>query len=171
MQSSNPGQVDRFTAITSGAAQDAPGVRTRMTTKHEEIRRWAVQHAAEPATGEETSSGPSVRHVNDMGAGIRFNFPGFAPYRTIAWREWFENFEAHCLVFVYEESDHEQVATLARERWHTRGGGDGDDQQDWFEAEHELRLRRAGGAADTRYRFMKRDELVLETRERPDEQG
>jgi len=160
MQSSIPGTVDRFTAMTSGAPQDPPGVRTRTTIDHIEIRRWAVQHSAEPATGEETRSGPSVQHVNDMGAGIRFNFPGFARYRTITWREWFENFEAHCLLFVYEESDPEQIATLARERWRTRGGGDGDDHKDWFEAEHELRLRRAGGGApDTRYRFMKRDEL------------
>src|SRR3954447_25600285 len=159
MQNSTPGSVDRFVAITSGAPEDAPGVRTQSTTDHAEIRRWAVQHAAEPATGEETPSGLSVRHVNDMGAGIRFNFPGFARYRTITWDEWFENFEAHRLVFVYEESDPEQIATLARERWRTRGGGDGDDQQDWFGAEHELRLRRAGAAPDTRYRFVQRDEV------------
>ena len=157
MKTPAPAAIDRFTAVTSGAPQDPPGVRTRTTCDHAVVRQWALQHAAEPATGEATSSGPAVRHVNDSGAGIRFNFPGFAPYRTIEWQEWFENFEQHALMFVFEEEDSEQVADLARARWAARGGGDGHDEQDWFDAERELLRRRDGSSPNLRYRLLKRD--------------
>jgi hypothetical protein len=97
-----------------------------------------------------------VRQVNDTGAGIRFNFPGFAPYRAITWQEWLENFDQHALMFVYEEEDAQQVMDVARARWLARGGGDGRDQEDWFEAERELRLQRQDGrAGHGRYRLMK----------------
>ena len=66
------------------------------------IRQWAKQHNCEPATGEATESGPATVHVNDGGAGIRFNFPGAAMFREISWEEWFQNFDDHQLLFVYE---------------------------------------------------------------------
>lgn len=66
------------------------------------IREWAARHRAEPATGETTPSGPATVDVRDEGAGIRFNFPGAAPFRPITWEEWFENFSRHDLMFVYE---------------------------------------------------------------------
>ena len=66
------------------------------------IREWAARHRAEPATGEATPSGPATIHVNDGGAGIRFNFPAAAPYRPISWEEWFDNFERFDLTFVFE---------------------------------------------------------------------
>jgi hypothetical protein len=158
MKTSTPAAIDRFTALTTSPPHDPPGVRTRATCDHATIRRWAVQHAAEPATGQESASGPAVRNVNDTGAGIRFNFPGFARYRTIAWREWFDHFEQHELMFVYEDEDPEQVAELARARWLARGGADGHDQEDWFEAERELRLRRRDGSSpNVRYRMIKRE--------------
>lgn len=153
-----PAATDRFTAVTSGAPDDPPGVRTHMTCDHEVIRQWAARHRAEPATGESTPSGPAVRDVKDSGAGIRFNFPGFSPFRTIAWHEWFDNFERHALMFVYEEEDPQQVAAIAQARWSARGGGDGGDKDDWFEAERELRLRRKDGSSpNVRYRLMKRE--------------
>lgn len=40
--------------------------------------------------------------VNDGGAGIRFNFPAAGRFRPVTWDEWFDNFETHELVFVYE---------------------------------------------------------------------
>lgn len=72
------------------------------TRDHELIRRWAARHQAEPATGERTASGDATVVVNDGGAGIRFNFPAAGRFRPITWDEWFDNFETHELVFVYE---------------------------------------------------------------------
>ncbi len=72
------------------------------TRDHELIRRWATKRQAEPATGEATSSGPATVSVKDGGAGIRFNFPGTGSFRPIGWDEWFENFDRHQLVFVYD---------------------------------------------------------------------
>ena len=34
---------------------------------------------------------------------------------------------------------HEQIERLAYILWQTRGGGDGEAEQDWFEAERQLR--------------------------------
>jgi hypothetical protein len=76
---------------------------TVVTRDHEVIQRWAEIRRAEPATGEATASGPANIHVNDGGSGIRFNFPGAAAFRPISWDEWFENFDEHELVFVYQE--------------------------------------------------------------------
>jgi hypothetical protein len=36
---------------------------------------------------------------------------------------------------------HEEIARLAYILWQTRGGGDGEAEQDWFEAERQLRVR------------------------------
>ena len=72
------------------------------TRDHEVIMRWAKKRQAEPATGEATSSGPATVSVKDGGAGIRFNFPGTGMFRPIVWDEWFENFDRHQLVFVYD---------------------------------------------------------------------
>src|SRR3954451_25053783 len=120
-----PAGYDRLAAMAGDTPPERPGVRTGMTRDHAEIRRWAARHKAEPATGEATASGPAVRNVNDMGAGIRFNFPGFAPLRPITWEEWFDNFDRHDLVFIYEEEDANQVAERAHARWQARGSDAG----------------------------------------------
>ncbi|HEX5109791.1 MAG TPA: hypothetical protein VFV95_15170 [Vicinamibacterales bacterium] len=75
------------------------------TSDHELIRRWAGRRHAEPATGEATESGPATVSVNDHGAGVRFNFPGVSRFRPIEWDEWFRNFDAHALAFVYERDE------------------------------------------------------------------
>ena len=72
------------------------------TDDHALIREWAARHDAEPATGEATESGPATLRLRDEGAGIRFNFPAAAHFRSITWDEWFENFRRHDLIFVYE---------------------------------------------------------------------
>jgi hypothetical protein len=117
------------------------------TRDHEVIRQWAARHQAEPGTGEATASGPATISVQDGGPGIRFNFPGFAPFRPISWEEWFENFDRHGLTFVYET----EVPDRAHVLWDARGGGDGHDKDDWFEAERQL--REPGGGPSGRYRF------------------
>ena len=129
-------------------AEDRRGIRTLSTRDHELIRQWAERHKAEPATGEQTASGPATVHVTDGGAGIRFNFPGFARYRPISWEEWFENFDAHGLLFVYEQ----EVADRAYEYFQARGGEHGHDKDDWFEAERHLDK---SGTSSARYRLVK----------------
>ena len=74
-----------------------------VTRNHELIRKWAAQRGAEPATGESTPSGPATIDVHDGGAGIRFNFPAAAKFRSIGWDEWFQNFTQHDLMFVFEQ--------------------------------------------------------------------
>lgn len=92
--------------------------------------------------------------MNDGGAGIRFNFPGFAPFRPISWDEWFGNFDAHDLVFMYEEQDTTLVAERAYTRWKERGGEAGHDREDWFEAEREVQCQTTGSSAPVRYRLV-----------------
>jgi hypothetical protein len=130
-------------------------LRALATRDHDLIKLWATRHKAEPATGEATSSGPATVTVNDGGAGIRFNFPGAARFRPISWDEWFENFDAHDLTFVYEE----EVADRAYEFFQRRGGAHGHDQDDWFEAE---RVLAKPGVASSRYRLIKQDEELEE---------
>jgi len=142
---------NRRTIPESGAtrvqAADIPSVTNterRLATRDKElIRLWAARHGAEPSTGEATPSGPATIDVNDGGAGIRFNFPAAARFRPISWDEWFDNFDRHHLVFVYEED----VADRAYELWQHRGGGAGNDQEDWFEAERQLGGPRNGPMA------------------------
>ena len=86
---------------TSDAGKQPPG-KVLTTDSRELIREWAAKRAAQPATGEATQSGPATVDVRDDGAGIRFNFPGAAPFRPISWEEWFDNFTRHDLMFVYE---------------------------------------------------------------------
>jgi hypothetical protein len=130
-------------------------LRTQATRDREAIRNWATLHSAEPATGEATTSGPSTVDVNDAGAGIRFNFPGFSRFRPISWEEWFDNFYRHDLVFVYEEIDRAAVEGRAWELAQTRGAAPGHDQEDWFRAERDLREESAAGAAPGAYRLVK----------------
>jgi len=126
------------------------GTRALITRDHETIRGWAARHSAVPATGEATKSGPATVNVNDGGAGVRFNFPGAGYFRPIAWDEWFANFDAHQLAFVFEE----EVSDRAYAIWQEHGGGDGRDRSDWFEAERQLGGRSAGGQS-ARYRLIK----------------
>lgn len=125
-----------------------PNGRSIATRDREVIRRWAERHGAEPATGEATASGPATIDVNDGGAGVRFNFPAAARFRPISWDEWFDNMDRHHLVFVYDE----ETADRAYELWQRRGGGDGQDQEHWFDAERQL--RRSGCAQGASYRFV-----------------
>ncbi|MEO8260136.1 MAG: hypothetical protein ABI868_22510 [Acidobacteriota bacterium] len=85
-----------------GAAESSDA--TLHTRDHTVIRQWAARRGADPATGEETASGPATVAITDTGAGIRFNFPGLGRFRPISWDEWFGNFDQHQLAFVYEDA-------------------------------------------------------------------
>jgi hypothetical protein len=142
---------DQPLALIGALRRQPDGVRIAATTDRDEITAWAVRHGAEPATGQATASGPATIAVNDGGAGIRFNFPGFARLRPISWDEWFDNFERHDLVFVYEEPDWHEVAVRAHAVWQRRGGDNGHDVEDWVQAEHELRRDAHGEDVSLRY--------------------
>jgi len=95
-----------------------PGVRTRATRDRALIEAWARRRSAEPATGEDSASGARrPLDVNDGDAGIRFNFPGFARFRPITWGEWFDNFDRHGLMFVFELDEEGQPLVS---RWRLR---------------------------------------------------
>lgn len=91
--------------IDAGSADRLSDIAVVATQDHALIQQWAARRRAEPATGEATESGPSSLTVNDEGTGIRFNFPGIGRFRPIAWDEWFRNFDAYSLVFVYEREE------------------------------------------------------------------
>jgi hypothetical protein len=95
-------QTTPIVLLTADSEARHSEVSVAATRDHALIRRWAAEHDAEPATGEQTASGGRTVHVNDGGAGIRFNFPALSRFRPISWDEWFDNFERHELVFVYE---------------------------------------------------------------------
>lgn len=85
------------------ADPNAPVLSTR---DHEVIWKWARGRDAEPATGEASASGPaSPLKVVDGGSALRFNFPSLSRFRKIKWSEWFEHFDRHELVFVYDKED------------------------------------------------------------------
>ena len=76
------------------------------TQDHAIIWKWARTREAEPATGEETPSGPaSSLKVVDGGSALRFNFPSLSRFRGIKWSEWFEHFDRHGLTFIYDNEE------------------------------------------------------------------
>lgn len=84
-------------------APGEPGDTILATRDHAVIREWARVFSAEPATGEESSSGSATSlRVADGGTGLRFNFPGIGRFRTISWTEWLDHFNRHDLTFVFE---------------------------------------------------------------------
>jgi hypothetical protein len=98
--------------LSSGTVPSRRGVFA--TSDHSMIRHWAEQRDAQPATGEATRTGPAAVEVNDGEAGIRFNFPGAGRFRSISWSEWFENFDQHQLVFVFEHLGGESISNRFR---------------------------------------------------------
>ena len=144
-----PVPVDGRIAVNTVDAQPLSDDSLRLATRdHHIIQSWAARHHAEPATGLATASGPATVNVNDGGASIRFNFPGVARFRPISWAEWLEQFDRDNLIFLYEE----EVADRAFALWESRGGANGSDQDDWFEAEQQLRV--VGQRPSGRYRLV-----------------
>ena len=146
---------DEFLTLVNPRPHRRAGVRIAATTDHEQIKAWATRHDAAPATGQATGSGAAIVDVKDGGAGIRFNFPGFARLRPISWDEWFDNFERHDLLFVYEDQDRDEIAARAYAVWQRRGSDHGRDRDDWFQAERELRRDDGGEAPSVRYWIVK----------------
>jgi hypothetical protein len=97
---------DRHVPDVSRTKPPDPAAAVLSTRDHEVIWKWARSREAEPATGEETASGPaSSMRVVDGGTALRFNFPAMSRFRQISWREWFNHFDHNHLTFVYDNSE------------------------------------------------------------------
>jgi anaerobic selenocysteine-containing dehydrogenase len=72
---------------------------SKVTTDHEEIRRWVEDRGGHPAQVKGTEKGES--------AGLlRIDYPGFSGegrLEEITWDEFFEAFEKNKLAFLYQE--------------------------------------------------------------------
>jgi hypothetical protein len=71
---------------------------TKVTTDHEEIRRWAEERGGRPAAVAQTASG-------DEPGILRIDFPdGAEPnLERISWDEFFQKFDEKNSAFVYQE--------------------------------------------------------------------
>lgn len=71
----------------------------KVTTDHEEIRRWVEKRGGHPARVKGTERGES--------AGLlRIDYPGYSgegKLEEISWDEFFEGFEENNLAFLYQE--------------------------------------------------------------------
>ncbi len=72
---------------------------SKVTTDHEEIRKWAEKRGGSPASVKRTheKGGPGI---------IRIDFPGYSggeSLEKISWEEFFEQFEQKGLAFLYQE--------------------------------------------------------------------
>lgn len=72
---------------------------SKVTTDHDEIRRWAEERGARPAAVKRTKRGGEVGI-------IRLDFPGFTGEQSlqeISWDEWLQNFDKNNLALVYQD--------------------------------------------------------------------
>ncbi|MGB7553818.1 MAG: hypothetical protein WBM04_05555 [Candidatus Korobacteraceae bacterium] len=78
----------------------AAGTKSKVTTDHEEIRRWAVGRGGTPALMNHSKS------ASDGDAPIRVCFPVDGSHSSsdeISWEDWFRKFDAAKLAFLYQE--------------------------------------------------------------------
>jgi hypothetical protein len=78
---------------------DGMATKTKTTTDHDEIRRWAEAHGGKPAVvrGTGDSDDPGI---------LRIDFPGGAGEESlehVSWDEWFQKFDEADLAFLYQE--------------------------------------------------------------------
>jgi hypothetical protein len=84
---------------------------TKVTTDHDEIRRWVEERGGKPARVKETGGG------DDPGI-LRIDFPGDGPdenLEQIGWDEWFEAFDRNGLAFVHQDEKQDgEPSTFAK---------------------------------------------------------
>lgn len=71
----------------------------KVTTDHEEIRRWVEKRGGHPARVKGTERGESTGL-------LRIDYPGYSgegKLEEISWDEFFEGFEENNLAFLYQE--------------------------------------------------------------------
>ena len=72
---------------------------SKVTTNHEEIRRWVEERGGHPARVKDTESKKS------QGL-LRIDYPGFSgegSLEAISWDEFFEGFDDNKLAFLYQD--------------------------------------------------------------------
>ena len=77
-----------------------PSTTSKVTTDHDEIRRWAEERGAKPAAVARTERGD-----DDPGI-IRLDFPGYGgagSLEEIGWDDWFDKFDESNLALLYQE--------------------------------------------------------------------
>lgn len=73
---------------------------SKVTTDHEEIRKWVEARGGKPAHVKRTG------RSRDPGI-LRIDYPGFSGEETLeslSWDDWFRAFDANSLAFVYQDS-------------------------------------------------------------------
>lgn len=87
--------------------------KSKLTTDHEEIKQWAVNHEAKPEIIDEPDArGDSI--------GIRLDFPGKKDdrfiskdlYHEVSWEEFFKVFDEAGLGFIYEQIETEKDPSM-----------------------------------------------------------
>jgi len=81
------------------ATKSKSRAKSKMTTDHDEIRRWAEERNGHPATVKRTEKGgePGI---------LRIDFPGYSGEQSleeISWDDFFKKFEESDLAFVYQD--------------------------------------------------------------------
>ena len=72
---------------------------SKVTTNHDEIRRWVEERGGHPARLKDTES------KNSQGL-LRIDYPGFSgegSLEAISWDEFFEGFDDNKLAFLYQD--------------------------------------------------------------------
>lgn len=69
---------------------------SKITTDHEEIRRWVEERGGKPATVKSTGS------ADDPGL-LRIDYRGEQSLEPVSWDAFFEKFEENKLAFLYQE--------------------------------------------------------------------
>jgi ferritin-like metal-binding protein YciE len=85
--------------VSSKKGGTTSSAETKVTTDHEEIRRWAEERGAKPARVKGTGG------KGDPGV-LRLDFPGYTGEDTlehISWEEFFDKFDKNKLAFIYQE--------------------------------------------------------------------
>ena len=74
---------------------------SKITTDHNEIRRWVEERGGHPARVKGTG------HGGERGAGLlRIDYPGFSgedSLEEVTWEEFFDQFEKAGLAFLYQD--------------------------------------------------------------------
>lgn len=94
--------------------------RSRVTTDHDEIRRWVEARGGRPARVRGTG-----RRANDPGL-LRIDYPGFSGERSlepISWDRFFKAFDDNKLAFVYQDGRSRFSKLVARDTVQQRSIG------------------------------------------------
>lgn len=80
----------------------------RITTDHDEIRKWVEARGGQPAHVRRTE------YMDDPGV-LRIEYPGFRSsekLEPLSWDEWFEAFDKHQLAFLYDPDPRSRFSKL-----------------------------------------------------------